>query len=143
MQTQGREEEKPKIQSPDGREQGIGNADHGIEEVVSGQSSVVSNVYSGDPKGSAFQLWIAEWGSGEGIAVQQAHRGRRVEGMIEELTQEHGTCAECQTDAECQHENRLGLRRDRPAGAAEVRSGKGPAPSQPHLRRDFTEPARH
>ncbi len=41
----------------------------GIEEVVSGQSSVVSRVFSGDPQGSAGELRNADFGLWNGERI--------------------------------------------------------------------------
>ncbi len=52
-------------------------SDCGIEEVVSGQSSVVSSVFSGDPQGSAGNcgLQISDCGMGSGSRIT-SHESR-------------------------------------------------------------------
>ncbi len=49
---------------------GMRISDCGLGEVVSGQSSVVSRVFSGDPQGSAFQLRNADFGLRNGGSCQ-------------------------------------------------------------------------
>ncbi len=70
----GRKDEVQSTKDEKGR-----SAECGIEDVVSGQSSVVSRVFSGDPQGSAFQLRNSEcgiWSSNHESRTPQTLSGR-------------------------------------------------------------------
>ncbi len=66
--------QKSKVRKKGNREEKMRNAECGIEEVVSSQSSVVSRVFSGDPKGSAGELRNADFGlrNGEQGNIQKS-----------------------------------------------------------------------
>ncbi len=61
-------------------------AECGIEEVVSGQSSVVSRVFGGYPQGSVGEMWISDCGMRNGEQItRRSVPNRPADGEIAEM----------------------------------------------------------